>query len=315
MDPNNLVAGMAAGVFTAMVLHPIDLVKVRLQVQDGRTRAVQYRGIKHAVTTIGQQEGARGFYRGVVPACWGSGGSWGFYFLFYEACKRRLLEKQSAEAGSGSTPRLSATQHVYAAWEGGTLTCLLTNPMWLIKTRMQLQGQGPNASGAVVASSASAAAAPGTTAAASAVRPYSGVINAVQSIVKEEGFFGLYRGLLPALLLVSHGMIQFGVYEEAKQLMPAAAALLSGRSEGSEMHSTGRRSGTDVAIEPAKVSPGFASAYLFAAAGASKALATTATYPYQVRACFIKSAGVLLHLTKVYRAGCGAGVTEQLRCD
>jgi len=287
MDPNNLIAGMAAGVFTAMVLHPIDLVKVRLQVQDGRTRAVQYRGIQHAVATIWQQEGARGFYRGVVPACWGSGGSWGFYFLFYEACKRRLLEKQSAEAGPGSTPRLSATQHVYAAWEGGTLTCLLTNPMWLIKTRMQLQGQGPNASGAVAA-----AATPGMPAAASAVRPYSGVINAVQSIVKEEGFFGLYRGLLPALLLVSHGMIQFGVYEEAKQLMPAAAALFSGRSGASEAHSVGHRRGTNVAAEPAKVSPGFASAYLFAAAGASKALATTATYPYQVRVCASSLCGV-----------------------
>ena len=30
-------------------------------------------------------------------------------------------------------------QNMYAAWEAGTITCFLTNPIWLVKTRMQLQ--------------------------------------------------------------------------------------------------------------------------------------------------------------------------------
>jgi solute carrier family 25 folate transporter 32 len=106
---HHLAAGTAAGVLTALILHPIDLVKVRLQVQDGRTRAENYRGIRDAVSRIWRSEGARGFYRGVGPACWGSGASWGLYFFFYESCKRRLQRGNAAAAAGGRCSRAART--------------------------------------------------------------------------------------------------------------------------------------------------------------------------------------------------------------
>lgn len=252
---HHLIAGIAGGVLTSLILHPIDLIKVRLQVQDGK----QYRGIVQAVTKTWRNEGLTGFYRGVGPACWGSGASWGLYFHFYEAAKRRMARSD----GAG----LSTWQHIYAAWEGGTLTCLLTNPLWLIKTRMQLQGQGVNGTG-VAASSASSSS-------ASALKPYRGIVDAVSSIIREEGFLGLYRGLLPALLLTSHGMIQFAAYEEAKRAMPAIEQALYPSSSSSEAPAS-------VSVDSAATHSAFVSSYLFFAAASSKAVATTATYPYQV---------------------------------
>jgi solute carrier family 25 folate transporter 32 len=82
-----------------------------------------------SVKQIWKHEGARGFYKGIVPALWGSGASWGFYFYFYEGAKRSL----------GRSQPLQTTDHMLAAAFAGVLTCFLTNPIWLIKTRMQLQ--------------------------------------------------------------------------------------------------------------------------------------------------------------------------------
>lgn len=67
--------------------------------------------------------------------------------------------------------------------------CLLTNPVWVIKTRLQLQrGAGWHAR-------------PGT-AAPAATRRYRGVVHAAREIAREEGLKGFYRGIWPSLLLV-----------------------------------------------------------------------------------------------------------------
>ena len=139
MIPHYLVAGTCAGVITSILLQPLDLIKVRFQVQDGRNVPVQYRGVAQAAAQVWRAEGLPGFYRGLVPAAWGSGASWGLYFFFYENCKQRMTRRMETSGSPSGGVQLSTVQHMYAAWEGGTLTCLFTNPLWLVKTRLQLQ--------------------------------------------------------------------------------------------------------------------------------------------------------------------------------
>jgi solute carrier family 25 folate transporter 32 len=193
-DPH-LVAGVLSGLLTSGLLHPLDVLKTRYQVQDGLVNALRYRSLAGAVRDVLGSEGVRGFYRGMAPALLGSGASWGLYFYFYEACKRRL------RAGGGGAP-LSPAQHAYAAWEGGTVTCLFTNPVWLVKTRMQLQtGSGSGGGGG----------------------GYTSMAHAFASIVRQEGPQGLYRGLAPALLLTLHGVVQFVTYEALKERLSAGS--------------------------------------------------------------------------------------------
>jgi solute carrier family 25 folate transporter 32 len=207
----HLIAGVLSGVAVSLFLHPLDVLRTRYQVQDGVVNAVRYRDLLSAVRDTWRSEGLRGFYGGLTPALVGSGASWGLYFYFYESCKRRLRE-----GSSGSPAGLTPVQHAYAAWEGGTLTCLLTNPVWLVKTRMQLQVAqgGAGGSGAV---------------AAQGLQPYTSMGHAFASIVRQEGVWGLYRGIVPALFLTLHGVIQFVTYEALKVRFGEAtdATLLS----------------------------------------------------------------------------------------
>ena len=77
--------------------------------------------------------------------------------------------------------------------------CFLTNPVWVVKTRLQLQ-RGAGA----MRKLAAPATAPRVAAGAAAAVPahYQGFADCLRQIAREEGLRGLYRGLGPSLLLV-----------------------------------------------------------------------------------------------------------------
>ena len=90
----HLVAGCGAGIATTVILHPIELVKMRLQAQEASYASAstathphayassssssssslpKYRGTFDALRSILRLEGWRGLYAGLVPAVTGSG--------------------------------------------------------------------------------------------------------------------------------------------------------------------------------------------------------------------------------------------------
>ncbi|KAH7624650.1 hypothetical protein Ndes2526B_g00011 [Nannochloris sp. 'desiccata'] len=232
------VAGCTAGLSTVLVLQPLDVIKTRLQVQDGAGSLPMYRGTVDALQSIGRQEGWKALYSGLTPALIGSGVAWGVYFFAYNAAKQRYREL------TGQT-RLGPLTHLASAAEAGSIVCFITNPIWVVKTRLQLQKQivlqtvgthrtppPPPAANTTMTSSPVAistnalrniAGASGA-AAGSISKPlppnpnvaYRGFVDCLSQIAKTEGLPGLYKGLLPSLFLVSHGAIQFAVYEELK---------------------------------------------------------------------------------------------------
>jgi len=59
----HLVAGMSGGVASTLILHPLDLVKIRFAVNDGLGSRPKYDGLLHAFKSILKDEGVRGLYR------------------------------------------------------------------------------------------------------------------------------------------------------------------------------------------------------------------------------------------------------------
>lgn len=230
------VAGGVAGLTTVVALHPLDIVRTRFQVYDGRHAAVpSYRHTFHALSTIARVEGLRGLYAGLVPAVFGSSLSWSLYFFLYSNIKERNRRQfRRAELG----PSL----HLLSAAEAGSIVAVITNPVWVVKTRLQLQAPGHGG-----------------------CKPYLGFSDAFKSILREEGMRGLYKGLGPGLILVSHGALQFMAYEEGRKLLVS--------------HRTRQAAGQPDVVSGEQLM----TAQDFAILGASsKLVAVMATYPYQV---------------------------------
>jgi solute carrier family 25 (mitochondrial folate transporter), member 32 len=184
----HLASGAIAGFATTALLHPLDSIKVRFQAQEGATgwRAGTipgYRSTLGALKHITETEGFRSLYLGISPALVANAASWGLYFYFYEESKSAIYSRFK-DAGTYGT--------IVAGVAAGMCTVMITNPMWLIKTRMQLEQ--------------------------SSHRRYVGLIPSLFKIVHEEGFVGLYRGIVPALFLTTHGAVQFAIYENMKRI-------------------------------------------------------------------------------------------------
>lgn len=199
-----LVAGFSGGVVSTTLLLPLDVIKVRLQVSEPSRRKTAETGPRSRVRRLGalqvcksilRHEGVGGLYQGLTPAVVGSAVSWGGYFFLYEKFKKSLKDRK--EKLGKSTELHSVDNFVLAIAAGGCMV-LLTNPVWLIKTRMQLQMKKSSDAYGVK-------------------KPYSGMIDAARTIAKEEGVLALYKGTVPAMALTSHGGVQFVVYEFLKK--------------------------------------------------------------------------------------------------
>ncbi|KAK9365769.1 mitochondrial carrier domain-containing protein [Lipomyces kononenkoae] len=185
--PRNLsveaVAGFTAGCATTLLVHPLDLIKVRLQI-DNKNRS-HIGGILHILRDLRASEAPlREAYRGLIPNLIGNTVSWGSYFFWYELIKAQI-------APISGSDDLSFTDYMLSAGTSGCLTALLTNPIWVLKTR--ILSTNSTVGGA-----------------------YKGTLDGLHKIWLYEGMRGFYRGFLPSLIGVGHGAIQLVFYEELK---------------------------------------------------------------------------------------------------
>ncbi len=216
-----------------------------------------------ALNDIVKADGWKGLYRGLSPNVAGNSASWGLYFLWYTMIKERMsASNRDVELSTGEVKKLSAGQHLLAASESGAITALMTNPIWVVKTRMFTTPQSTTAA-------ASTAAGAGTAAARAPPEAYRGLWHGLVSIYCTEGLRGWYKGAGLALFGVSNGAIQFMAYEELKKWRTSVAARKQQRSEG---HTR------PVDTSMIKLS----NAEYIVMSGVSKVAAILLTYPYQV---------------------------------
>ena len=274
------VSGATAGFAATITLHPLDVIKTRLQVQDLQI-ATKYNGTLHAFKTILKNEGARGLYAGLSPAVVGNTASWAMYFAFYDRARKRY-EKASNDDGEVEKKSISSGETLLAAAEAGVCVSLLTNPIWVAKTRLALQerggGGGMEAKSSSSGSSGSSGRAGGggvkVQKPTKVVVRYKGLIDCLYSIARTEGIPGLYKGLTPSLLLVSHGAIQFTCYENLKSLARGEGGAIFAPENGGKKNNDG--------IAPTSEQRELTSAECGVYGMLSKIVASLITYPQQV---------------------------------
>jgi len=176
------ICGIGAGIVSTFCMQPLDLLKVKFQV----ATASKSLGIYQSLSNIVNKDGLTGLYRGIGVNMVGNAASWGLYFLWYTMLKER--------AGSNEPGvKLNAGQHLLCSAESGIITAFMTNPLWVIKTRMFTTSRSDK-------------------------KAYRNIFDGLYRIARYEGLAGLYKGTVMSLVGVSNGAIQFMAYEELKKL-------------------------------------------------------------------------------------------------
>lgn len=143
----------------------------------------KYAGIANALRRIYLDEGLKGLYKGFYISLLCQASSMSFFFWRYETRKDQLQAQ--------GLPTMEAVSR--ASVEASLLATLLTQPIWVIKTRMLLN-INPTAS------------------------EWQNLTRQVREVLAQHGPQGFLKGLQLSLLLSFSGVIQMYVYEGAKLL-------------------------------------------------------------------------------------------------
>ncbi|KAK9519635.1 hypothetical protein VZT92_022349 [Zoarces viviparus] len=177
------MAGSLAGASAQTVIYPMEVMKTRLTLR----KTGQYSGMFDCAKQILRKEGLKAFYKGYVPNLLGIIPYAGIDLAVYESLKNLWLSRYAKD---------TANPGILVLLGCGTLssTCgqLTSYPLALIRTRMQAQASLEG----------------------SEQLPMNVM---VKKILQKEGFFGLYRGILPNFMKVIPAVsISYVVYENMR---------------------------------------------------------------------------------------------------
>lgn len=199
--PNSIpaIAGAVSGLVARLLVSPLDVLKVRMQVQvdvcststqqfaaaaigSHRTRGY-YKTAAHALRRIVHDEGIRGLWKGSVPGIllWAPYNSVQFASLeaMKDACQSMGYDKNSSRVSS------------VAGTMAGITATVVTFPMDTLRTVLAAQGEP---------------------------KIYKNVVDGVCGIINKNGLRGLYAGLGATLIEVApFSAVEFGVYSACRK--------------------------------------------------------------------------------------------------
>nr|XP_061805524.1 mitochondrial thiamine pyrophosphate carrier-like [Nerophis lumbriciformis] len=194
------LAGSAAGTVTRALISPLDVIKIRFQLQieslSSTTPGGKYWGILQAALRIHSEEGLAAFWKGHVPAqllsiCYGA-----VQFATFERLTKLVHDKTILDSQTSGVHFLC----------GGLAACSATvacQPLDTLRTRFAAQGEP---------------------------KLYRNLPHAVSAMWRSEGTLTFYRGLSPTLIAVfPYAGLQFFFYNVFKRLL--ASHLATGKSE------------------------------------------------------------------------------------
>lgn len=179
------VAGAMGSVTAMTVFFPLDTAKSRLQVDEKR----KSKSTPVILAEITKEEGILSLYRGWLPVISSLCCSNFVYFYTFNSLKRIY-----APGAVKAKPSRDLLMGVAA----GVVNVLLTTPMWVVNTRLKLQGVKFRDEDIQQTH-------------------YRGIFDAFSQIISKEGPATLWNGTLPSLILVLNPAVQFMFYEGMKR--------------------------------------------------------------------------------------------------
>ena len=205
-----------------------------------RSAALHFQETFQILFSIHRVEGWRALFKGLGPNLTGVVPARAINFYAYGNGKRIL----SQQFNNG---RETAWIHLCAAMTAGIVTGTATNPVWLVKTRLQLDKSNAEKAGPLSS------------------RQYRNSMDCIRQTLRAEGIRGLYRGLSASYLGVTESTLQWVLYEQMKLYLGTREAKLE---------ASGR--------EPSKLDVTVSWTGKVGAAGTAKFFAALVTYPHEV---------------------------------
>ncbi|KGB79202.2 solute carrier family 25 (mitochondrial citrate transporter) member 1 [Cryptococcus deuterogattii R265] len=185
----SLLAGATAGGVEAFITFPLESIKTQLQfgALDGGKPLTPYQALKSTV----QQRGIHGLYAGCTAVVIGNAVKAGVRFTTYDQFKSLLKDDEG---------KLTAPRSMLAGLGAGMSEAIIAvTPSETIKTKMIEDSK-------------------------LAQPRYKGLVHGVQTIIKEEGYRGVYRGVGPVMLRQgANSAVRFSSYSTLKQLAQGSA--------------------------------------------------------------------------------------------
>lgn len=182
---HHFALGSVAGAFGAFMVYPIDLVKTRMQNQrSSRVGERLYTNSIDCARKVIKNEGFKGLYSGVLPQLLGVAPEKAIKLTVNDLVRGAFQDKQSH--------RIWWPHEVLAGASAGGCQVIFTNPLEIVKIRLQVQGELSKRSDAVPRRSA-------------------------MWIVRNLGLVGLYKGASACLLRdIPFSAIYFPTYAHLK---------------------------------------------------------------------------------------------------
>lgn len=175
-----LICGGCAGITSVTCTYPLDIIRTRLSIQsasfasleksEGKLPGMWATGLKMYQT----EGGIMGLYRGIIPTVAGVAPYVGLNFMVYES-----VRKYFTDPGEKSPVWY---RKLAAGAISGAVAQTCTYPFDVLRRRFQIASM------------------PGMG------NKYKGIGDAIKTILTQEGFFGLYKGIIPNLLKVAPSM-------------------------------------------------------------------------------------------------------------
>ncbi|CAL9232463.1 unnamed protein product [Arabidopsis halleri] len=185
------VAGGSASIATSFIFTPSERIKQQMQVSS------HYRNCWTALVGIIQKGGLLSLYAGWTAVLCRNIPHSIIKFYVYENMKQMVLPSIGPR---GEPAQPTTLQTLTCGGLAGSAAAFFTTPFDVVKTRLQTQIPGSR-------------------------NQHPNVYQTLQSIRKQEGLRGLYRGLIPRLVMyMSQGAIFFASYEFYKSVLSLEAA-------------------------------------------------------------------------------------------